>query len=307
MQTNYQHPGLTFARVLQVGDLRAGGMDHSDDELLQLARARSLDPTIFDQAAPFFWPGEVSSDRWDSFDTRMGASTLQNYARDLQAGIAFMRNHDMTQDPVGHSLTGRFIGGGGDGIVKVRGEFFAVPSDPETSGYIGKIRAGVVRDLSVGFWGGEWLCSLCGRDMQQWFGDDSCPHLLGMTYTPTDEAGTVKGPPETARATIENAHLAEVSGVYDGSTPGAMIGKARSLAVEGQLNERSSRLVEQRYRVLLPPPTRRWAGGAPSATPPAAEQPQPAATQRVPWDRWPRATTIAEVPAWAADLAHRGA
>jgi len=300
---NDQHPGLTFARVLQVADLRAAGMDHSNDELLQLARARSLDPTIFDQTAPFFWPGEVSSDRWDSFDTRMGASTLKNYASELQAGVSFLRNHDSAQDPVGHSLTGRFINGGGDGIVKVRGEFFAVPSDPETSGYIGKIRAGVVRDLSVGFFSGEWICSLCQRDMQQWFGDDSCPHLLGMTYTPTDEAGTVKGPPEVARATIENAHLAEVSGVYDGSTPGAMIGKARALAVEGVLSERSAGLVETRYRCRLPSPFHRWSGVTLPVPSPSVVQPT---RPGVPWDQ-PRADAVAPaVPAWARSMAHGG-
>jgi len=233
----------------------------------------------------------------------MGTSTLKNYATELQAGVSFLRNHDMTQDPVGHSLTGRFIAGGGDGIVKVRGEFFAVPSDPETSGYLAKIRAGVVRDLSVGFYGGEWICSLCGRDMQQFFGDDSCPHLLGMVYTPTDEAGTVKGPPEVARATIEGAHLAEVSGVYDGSTPGAMVGKARALAVEGVLNERSAGLVEARYRCRLPSPFRRWGGATLPVPSPVAAQPTP---QGVRWNEPPEAATVPVLPAWACSLVHGG-
>jgi len=303
-------PGLTFSPAALHIDVRSGGTAGtalSDEELLQRARERALDPSVFDQYPPYLWHGEISSSRLDSYDTLMGVSSLKNYAIEASAGVAFLRNHNNAEDPIGYSLAARFIGAQGPGsTARVEADFYAVAADADTSAYVAKIRAGVVRDLSVGFYAGEWICSLCGRDMQQWFGDDSCPHLLGMTYTPTDEAGTVKGAPEAARATIENAHLAEVSGVYDGSTPGAMIGKARTLAVEGQLNERSSRLIEQRYRVLLPPPTRRWAGVALPATPaeqPAAAQP----TQGVPWDRWPRATTIAEVPAWARDLVHRGA
>jgi hypothetical protein len=122
------------------------------------------------------------------------------------------------------------------------------------------MRAGIVRDLSVGFYGGQWLCSICGRDMQQWYGPESCPHLLGMTYTPRDEANSQKGQPQVAQATIEQAHLAEVSGVYDGATPGAMIAKARVLATEGQLSERRRELVEVRYHIHLPERDRRWAG-----------------------------------------------
>lgn len=309
MQTNFdRQTDISYSPLVRL-DTRAGTSGPlTDPAILERIKSQALDASVFDQYPPYAWRGEISSSRWDSFDTRMGASTLRNYGEEAQAGVAFLRNHNSADDAVGATYWGRFYGPQHDGVARVEAGFFAL-TDPATEPYLAKIRAGVVRDLSVGFFGGEWICSLCQRDMQQFFGSDTdtCAHLLGMVYTPTDEAGTVKGPPETARATIENAHLAEVSGVYDGSTPGAMIGKARALAVEGQLNERSSRLVEQRYRVLLPPPTRRWAGGAPSATSPAAEQPQPAAAQRVPWDRWPRATTIAEVPAWARDLVHRGA
>ncbi len=306
MHLNYdRQAGITFSPVVHL-DVRAGTAGPlTDPAILERIKSQAIDPSVFEQYPPYTWRGEISSTRWDSYDTRMGASTLKNYAAEAQAGVAFLRNHNNAEDPIGATFQGRYFGPQGDGVARVEADFYAL-TDPQTAPYLAKIRGGVVRDLSVGFFGGEWICSLCGRDMQQWFGDDSCPHLLGMTYTPTDEAGTVKGPPEVARATIENAHLAEVSGVYDGSTPGAMIGKARSLAVEGVLNERSSRLVEQRYRVLLPQPARRWAGVGLPATPaeqPAAAQP----TQGVPWDRWPRATTIAEVPAWARDLVHRGA
>jgi len=307
MHPNFdRQAGITYSPLVHL-DVRAGTSGPmTDPALLDRIKSQALDESVFDQYPPYTWRGEISSSRWDSYDTRMAPSTLRNYAAEAEASVAFLRNRNNAEDPIGATFSGRFFGPQGDGVARVEADFYAL-TDPATEPYLAKIRGGVVRDLSVGFYGGIWRCEICQKDMLQWFGDDGCPHLLGVTYRPTDEAGTVKGPPEVARATIEGAHLSEVSGVCDGATPGAMIGKARSLAVEGVLNERSSRLVEQRYRVLLPPPTRRWAGGAPIATPPAAEQPQPAATQRVAWDRWPRATTIAEVPAWARDLVHRGA
>lgn len=310
MHPNFdRQAGITYSPLVHL-DVRAGTSGPlTDPAILERIKSQALDESVFDQYPPYTWRGEISSSRWDSYDTRMAPSTLRNYSIEAQAGVAFLRNHNSAEDPIGATFSGRFINAQGDGIARVEADFYAL-TDPATEPYLAKIRAGVVRDLSVGFFGGEWICSLCQRDMQQWFGDESCPHLLGMVYPPTDEAGTVKGPPEVARATIENAHLAEVSGVYDGSTPGAMIGKARALAVEGQLTEPGRRVVEQRYRLLLPPPTRRWAGVGLPATPaeqPAAAQPTPQPTpQGLPWDRWPRASTIAEVPAWARSVAHRG-
>ena len=46
------------------------------------------------------------------------------------------------------------------------------------------------------------------------------PHILGMVYTPKDEAGTKGGEPQKARATIENAHLAEVRASTTAPVPG---------------------------------------------------------------------------------------
>lgn len=256
---------MTYSNALRVhlrrGPSGRGAGRLSDAELLERATERALDPSIFERYKPFFWQGEISSNRWDSYETRMAPSTLRNYADDAETGVAFLRNHNNAEDPLGATLTGYFTGAQGDGVSHVRADFFAL-TDPETLPYIAKLQAGVVRDLSVGFYGGQWLCSICGRDMLQWFGPDGCMHLLGVAYSPRDDEGKVKkdAPPEIARATIENAHLAEVSGVYDGATPGAMIGKARALAVDGAFSARSRLLVEKRYRIHLPEPERRWAG-----------------------------------------------
>lgn len=279
MNTTIDQAGLTFSRSLHVSTVRTAGKASSDADLLAKARARALDPTVFDRYAPFFWQGEISSQRWDAYDTRMAPSTLKNFADDAEQGIAFLRNHLTSEDPVGASVSGSFVGGQGNGVARTLADFYAL-SDPETAPYIAKLQAGVVRDLSVGFHSGEWICTICHRDMMDWMSADGCMHLLGVSYTPRDATGHPSGDPQVARATIENAHLAEVSGVYDGATPGAMIGKARSLAQDGQLTERGRGLVEQRYHIHLPAAVRTFAGvdlTAPRAPQAAADVQQPSA------------------------------
>jgi hypothetical protein len=48
---------------------------------------------------------------------------------------------------------------------------------------------------------------------------------------------------------IDDAHLSEVSGVYDGSTPDATIQKAQRMAAEGELKPEAVRILEARYRM----------------------------------------------------------
>ncbi|MDF2434912.1 MAG: hypothetical protein JWP44_4543, partial [Mucilaginibacter sp.] len=240
---------LTYSRVMRI-DTRASNAA-ADEDLLSIAKQRAADPSVFDEFPPFIFPAEISSNRWDARDTRMMPSSLKNYAADAAAGVAFLRNHNTYDDPAGHSLAGTFTGGQGNGLAKARASFFVLP-DPDNAGYVNKIRSGTVRDVSIGFYDGEWLCTICGKDMNQWMSRDGCPHFLGVTYTPRDESGMEKGTPQKARANIENAHLAEVSGVYDGATPGAMIDKARALAGQGELDSRTRELVQVRYNIKLP-------------------------------------------------------
>jgi hypothetical protein len=242
-----EREALQYSRVMAV----RAAPQASSDELLAAARRNAPDPEVFSEFAPVFFHGEISSTRWDAWDTSMHPSSLKNYATDAESGVAFLRNHDTGRDPEGHSIGGRFIAGGGNGVARVESDFYLIPV-PESRDYIAKLRAGIVRDLSIGFYGGTWRCTLCQRDMAQWFGPEGCPHILGMTYTPMDEAGTRKGEAQKARAVIEDARLAEFSGVYDGATPGAMISKARSMAADGALCGQERDLVQVRYRLELP-------------------------------------------------------
>jgi hypothetical protein len=250
-ESELEERGVSSAKVMVVHQRAV--VAGSDEELLALARQRAADPSVFEEFPPLFQGGEISSTRWDAYDTSMDASTLKNFAADAATGVAVLRNHSTYTDPIGHSLTGRFIAGGGNGVARTESDFFILPDD-ETKTYANKLRAGVVRDISVGFHGGIWRCTICKKDMARWGwgSSDTCPHLLGVYYTPRDEAGTVKGEAVKARAIIEDAHLSEYSTVYDGATPGAMLKKARAMAVEGLLSDGERERVQARYKTHLP-------------------------------------------------------
>lgn len=243
--------GVSYSRVLHI-ESRTQGDTPERDALLKLMRERAADPAVFDRFPASLFKGQISASVWDAYDTRMAQSSLKNYAAEAALGTAFMRGHRTRgEDPIGQSLTGVFTGGQGNGVARVASDWFVI-SDPDSEVFVNRMLAGVIRDLSVGFYGGEWICSICGRDMEQWMSRDGCRHMLGFMYTPRDEAGTATGDPVKARATIENAHLSEFSGVFDGATPGCMIAKARGMAAEGILRGAERELVEVRFKLALP-------------------------------------------------------
>lgn len=251
---------MNYSRVLHVE--RAVDDNAARDTLIALMKDRAPDPSIFENSPFYFFNGQISSSVWDSYDTRMGQTTLQNYAREAAIGVAFLRGHrSYSTDPIGQSLTGAFVGGQGNGVARVTSDWYVV-SDPDSEIFVNRMRSGAIRDLSVGFYGGEWICSICNKDMEQWMSRDGCRHYLGMLYTPRDESGMPTGEPEKARATIENAHLSEYSGVFRGATPGCMIAKARAMALDGSLRGQERELVEVRYKLTLPAYAKPFPGAA---------------------------------------------
>lgn len=232
---------------------RAVGVQMDIVSLLDIARTRAFDPAALDTEEPFFFPAEISSDRLDAYFTKMQPSSLKNYAIEADAGVSFMLAHQTRSTmPVGSSLTGKFTGAQGNGVAHVRAEFFTVPGVPgpiiSTDQLIRGIRIGMYRDVSIGFWGGRAICSICNQDMYDW--RDGCwRHIPGFEYDNVDTKGNVLSR-DLCVALIEDAHLAEVSGVYDGATPGAAILKAQMMAEAGKLIPAIARMIEQRYRHL---------------------------------------------------------
>lgn len=230
----------------------------SDDQLAMI-RTHLLDPAILDERdTPFVWSAQASNNQQDAYATRMHVSSLKNYAADAQAGVAFMNSHRTggfaaAELPMGRSFDAKMTGGQGNGQARLDASFYTFRglnlTGLSTDAFIDGLRSGVVRDVSIGFYGGEYRCSLCQRDMMR---DYECRHFPGLSYDLVDKNGTPTGERETAVAWIHDAHLAEVSAVYDGATPGCMVSKAKRMADAGDLNPGAARLIEARYRIALP-------------------------------------------------------
>jgi hypothetical protein len=73
-------------------------------------------------------------------------------------------------------------------------------TDPASSPIINKVRAGVIRDVSVGFStrGAQCVCSICLRDMWR---DYKCWHIPGMRYKRTDNVEDAVTDPNGVLAT----------------------------------------------------------------------------------------------------------
>jgi len=202
--------------------------------LLASAKDKALDPTVFDDErfTPSFRTAEISSNRLDVYSTRMASSSLKNYAVDAKAGISFQDSHmtDGVHRPFGQPLGARYFGPGNkqrpEGIAAVEADFYSpLGLDGAIDAYANKVRAGITRDVSIGFHGGTYRRSICDRDMRDYSDyQNYCPHYPGQKVALLDpKAGKPIGERQTVEAAIEDVHLAETSGVYDGATLEASI------------------------------------------------------------------------------------
>jgi hypothetical protein len=233
---------------------RANGllMGMEDAELLRLAKARAGDPAMLDEVQPYFWAAQISNSNVDAYFTRMMQSSLKNYAADSEAGIAFQQSHNTRELPMGGSLRGKYTGAGGNGVSRVETAFYTIPGlqpgQLSTDQLILMMRAGTVHDVSIGFYGGYERCNICGFNIMDW---RNCMHWPGeWVDVPNKNGDTVER--KQCVAEIEDAHLAEVSAVYDGACPGATITKARMVADAGLMKPEQARILEARYRIKLP-------------------------------------------------------
>lgn len=224
-------------------------------------RTPDADDEFMEAHPPFFWRAEISSTRVDSHYTHMDKTTLRNYAEDAAAGVPFMNSHrtgglfkGSAELPMGRSLDAKFHAGQRTGDPHTEASFYTLAGlrlgEVSTDDFIAGVRAGIVKDVSVGFMGGRFVCDLCGEDVMR---SDSCLHMPGMSYeVESTDGGKKRVDTVTATAAIFDARLGEVSAVFKGSTPGAMITKAHRLAEARQLTPQAITVLEDRYRILLP-------------------------------------------------------
>lgn len=214
---------------------------NADADLEKINR-HTLEPVAASEI--FTFSGHCSNDRLDSHFTRMDPmTTLRNYAEDLQNGVSLQEGHNVYVNPYGRSYDGELTTLGDENGVSnaVRGSWYIMRNilvnGNKTDDSIRQIKAGIIRDMSVGFSEGSYRCGSCGKDL---FNSD-CPHIPGLE----DENGRM------SFAWIVDARLREVSTVYKGSTPNAYIDKAREYMQQGQMELDNVHKLEQQFNVRL--------------------------------------------------------
>lgn len=228
-------------------------------ELMALALEKHVyDPAILNERTPFFWSLEATNTLIDSYYTHMTLGTLGNFQADAKAGVAFLPGHRHSDLPFGRSLDAQIETAMNPDRTRLTVDFYTMPgltlNAVKTDDLINGIRSGILKDVSIGFQPGEMRCDICGRSMWDW----DCPHVPGMKYE-------VKGSDNVMRVVqatfaVDDAHLSEVSSVYDGATPRAEILKAEREAAEGRMKPDAVRMFETRYRMKLPEAKRTYTG-----------------------------------------------
>lgn len=204
--------------------------------------------------------GVLSSQALDSYYTRMGRTSMQNYGEDFNVGRPLMNSHrtggwfgPAAELPIGQIIRAELRGGflpdnapyqapGGAQLLinfyLQRGlKITEVGSDDLIKGITG----GTIRDMSIGFSldrQGMYRCSICDQDMRDWEGD--CFHLPGVEYS--------QG---IAFAWIEGAHGNEGSLVYAGANPEALIEKAKRMLASGKASRRQILGLEDQWNTRI--------------------------------------------------------
>lgn len=265
---------------------RAAPLGPPSDADLELIRGHVQDPAVLEEAELVTWLVTASNTNLDAYFTRQDPETsLRNYAQDAVDGLAFMDSHHTggmsmgpPEQPLGHSFDGRFVGPSGAGPARVEERFYAFRGQ-EPNGrnkltvdqLVFNMRAGTSRDISIGFMPGWYRCNIDGLN---WLRDMACRHWPGFEYPKLNAKGEETGEQQLAYLWVMDAHQTEASAVYDGATPGCMVGKARRLAAAGEIRADVVDLLEQRYRITLPRPARAF-GGADIPAPPKEERMDP--------------------------------
>lgn len=203
----------------------------------------------------YMFAAVISNQNLDSYFTKMAESSLRNYAKDATEGVAFLAGHDHRDLPLGYSVDGQLD----LSTMSVMADFYTVRgiqvNKVNTDQFIKAVEANLIRDVSIGFKDGldfAYTCSVCGLSMWDW----DCIHIPGVTYdtvtNPEADPALQQTIQELCFAWVQNANLSEVSAVFDGATPGAMLTKATREQRAGRLKPDVQRMLEATYRIHLP-------------------------------------------------------
>lgn len=238
----------------------------TDDELFKIVTDKfARETSNLSPADIFFFPAEISNQNLDSYYTKMAESSLKNYAEDATNGVSFQNSHKTRDLGVGYVINGEYV----ETQKKVLADIYTVRglklnADLDTDNFIRGVQAGLIRDVSIGFKGGidyKETCNLCGENYWSY----ECRHVAGMMYeiadNPNADPSIQNSNEQLAFVWVENARLSEVSAVYDGATPDAMIlTKAMREERAGRLSSTMRTELQKRFHIDFHEPGKAFAG-----------------------------------------------
>lgn len=113
---------------------------------------------------------------------------LNQFAQDLEKGVALLLVHNNRKLPVGRSfnayLKREYVAQAGTDVISLYGDFYIPLGINLEGGFttddVAKgIDTGINFATSIGFKAEKWTCSICGNDIRDYF---ACPHIPGKKY-----------------------------------------------------------------------------------------------------------------------------
>lgn len=164
-----------------------------------------------------YYRARISSNKLDSHFSEMDISTLENFAEEAANGVTVLDSHNHRTVGIGRSISGDLIEN------EVFSDFYILKgldlnnqSFRTSDSFMKAIDAGMLQDVSVGFYGHREICQICDEEL--WGG--KCRHWPGASYI-IEEDG--RQDIVVCTTLIVDGHLSEFSLVYDGALEGAEI------------------------------------------------------------------------------------
>lgn len=157
----------------------------------------------------------ISTNDEDQHCSIMTEKTLRNYNEDAQAGVPFVKDHKEGID----TILGRTVASSYDeeqkrtiATVSMLRDSEDTPENMRINEYIRRIERGYYNSVSVAFREAAEKCTICHREIFDFYSDDPCPHIPGRTYDG-----------QRCTYTVDNARLRHVGLVATGSNPNAKL------------------------------------------------------------------------------------
>jgi hypothetical protein len=139
---------------------------------LEVINRYALEPGSLTADDVFVGRVRLCNDQYDKAHERFPLPVLERFA-ETAPGKPVLRGHNQRQEPAGRFFDAETVKDAA-GVTHVVARYYLSANDPLTS----KVKAGIVRDVSIGAAAVQRTCDLCGED----FDSDACKHMPGVEY-----------------------------------------------------------------------------------------------------------------------------